>query len=198
MNDDNLLFYSHGTNVKGCYCTSISVNCISGKELNYTKCGSQVCLAIVLNITMHLPYYFQYYTTECLDARCECSNGNVSITNFPLEFSRIGYFSLVERNTISNIGNETKYWTHCWSDFMNSTGWDIWYATYQVCGMNITSWIKYVNQNYYIIKHSINPLLLFSGDYKINTNCDYINSEFSYVSPTSNSLEAKEGIEENN
>merc|ERR1712126_35490 len=22
--------------------------------------------------------------------------------------------------------------THCWSDFMNSTGWDIWYAAYQV------------------------------------------------------------------
>ena len=128
-----LLFYSSGTNVKGCYCTSISVNCTSGKELNYTKCGSQVCLAIVLNIIMHLPYYFQYYTTECRDASCECPNGNVSIINFPLDFSRIGYFPLVERNKISNSGNETKYWTHCWSDFMTSTGWDIWYAAYQVC-----------------------------------------------------------------
>ena len=195
-----LLFYSHGTNAMGCYCTSTSVNCISGKELNYPKCGSQVCFAIVINITMHLPYYFQYYTTECSDASCECPNGNISDINFPLDFSRIGYFSSVERNKISNTGNESKYWTHCWSDFMNSIGWDIWYAAYQVCfeEYNELNLKNVSNQNYYIIKHSINPSLLFSGDYKINTNCNYINSEFSYVSPTSNSLEAKEGIEENN
>ena len=83
---------------------------------------------------------------------------------------------------------------------MNSIGWDIWYAAYQVCfeEYNELNLKNVSNQNYYIIKHSINPSLLFSGDYKINTNCNYINSEFSYVSPTSNSLEAKEGIEENN
>ena len=107
-------------------------NCISENEFMSTKCGVQVCLAIVLNLIMHLPYYFQYYTTECWDESCECPNGNLSIGIKPINLMQIGRLSFMGHRMKSNTGNETIYWTHCWSDFMNSAGWDIWYAAYQV------------------------------------------------------------------
>ena len=84
---------------------------------------------------MHLPYYFQYYTTECENASCGCPEENSAVSD--TVDIKIKHFSLVSHEATNYTSNSTKYWTHCWSDFMSSTTWDIWYTAYQVSFSNI-------------------------------------------------------------
>ena len=87
---------------------------------------------------MHLPYYFQYYTTECEDTNnCICPEENLKASVDAMKIVKIDMIMFKSPELKLGVKNETNnrpiYWTHCWSEFMNSTSWDIWYAAYQVC-----------------------------------------------------------------